>query len=163
MTKEISNVLKNGKIGEFYSNKSKVDIKNDKYQITLIREVTYDEEDNFKDKIWILTSFDYTKSIEDKIRKATSSEVALKDLDSVIPQNQPKNGQEHGEVINRYSLGKDLCSFSEYKDMLKKSFEQQFGPEYFEKAKKGASIGTIKEFGGKKYINDSLIFCCPYQ
>ncbi len=27
--------------------------------------------------------------------------------------------------------------------------EQQFGPEYFEKAKKGAPIGTIKEFGKK--------------
>lgn len=54
-------------------------------------------------------------------------------------------------------------SFSEHKDILKKSMEQQFGPEYFEKAKKGAEIGTIKEFGGKKYINDSLIFCCPYQ
>ena len=34
------------------------------------------------------------------------------------------------------------------KDEITKSF----GPEYFEKAKKGAPLGTIKEFGGKKYI-----------
>lgn len=38
-------------------------------------------------------------------------------------------------------------------DLFKKDeITKSFGPEYFEKAKKGAPIGTIKEFGGKKYI-----------
>lgn len=162
MTKRISDILKNGKIGNFYENGTKIDIKYKKYRITLIKNPVYDEEDNFRDKIWILTSFDYTKSIEDKIRKATSEEIASKkSFDHINPGDSVfQHGLDSVETYshvssinssNQKEAGRGL-SFSEYKDMLKKSFEQQFGPEYFEKAKKGASIGTIKEFGGKKYI-----------
>lgn len=59
--------------------------------------------------------------------------------------NSRKNHLEKGQT----DIVISQCSFAESKDTLKKSMEQRFDPEYFEKAKKGAPIGTIKEFGKK--------------
>ncbi|WP_455667160.1 hypothetical protein [Phocaeicola sp.] len=100
-------------------------------------EAFYDDEDSFKDKVWVLTSFDYSRSMENKIRKAVSEETALKDLDSIIPQNQPKNGQEHGEVIDRYSLGKDLSMPKDTRNINKRQQDMEEIKDFFEKAKGG--------------------------
>ncbi len=164
MSEKIIDVLKNGKIGKSYDYDNKINLYKGDFKVTLVKEIVYDDEDNFRDKIWILTSYDQNRTIEDKIRKATSDEIALEKNQVVLcPNNSSVSSRKNHLEKGQTNIVISQCSFSEYKDMLKKSFEQQFGPEYFEKAKKGAEIGTIKEFGGKKYINDSLIFCCPYQ
>ena len=153
ISKKISEILKNGKIGKPYQKGNKVDFYKGDFKVTLVKEVTYDEEDNFRDKIWILTSYDNSRSIEDKIRKATSDEIALEKNQVVLcPNNSSVSSRKNHLEKGQTNIVISQCSFSENKDMLKKSFEQQFSPEYFEKAKKGAPLGTIKEFGGKKYI-----------
>lgn len=81
-------------------------------RLIISQTVIYDEEDNFRDKRWILTSYDQSKPKEDKIRKSRtypSSSSIIQDY-------------EHGEVINRYSL--EGLFFSERKDTLKKSLKQ---------------------------------------
>ena len=62
------------------------------------------------------------------------------------------NGTKDYQIAFDTNMGLYNFYIGKREDVLKKSMEQQFDPEYFEKAKKGASLGTIKEFGGKKYI-----------
>lgn len=159
--KKLTDILENGKLGRFYEGGTKVNIydKENKYQVTLKTTIVFDEEDNFKEKHWILTSYDNSRTEKEKRRATPLSEDALRKNSIVL------NGPDDSNIMDSAKHNPLISSnvLSENKDMLKKSFEQQFSPEYFEKAKQGAPIGTIKEFGGKKYINDSLIFCCPYQ
>lgn len=197
ITETLSSAIKNGKIGRFYEGGSKVDLYKGRFKIVLTKEVIYDEEDNFRDKIWILTSYDNSRKKEDKIIK--------KGFDCTYPGNsvfqlvldlgESENNSSHFGSINPFlksegwtstthtpsdSLEKssDLhaclvdstiiasdtdkaqtdiefgseSSVSGHKDTMSVSLVQQLDPNIFEKARQGASIGTIKEFGGKKYI-----------
>ena len=38
----------------------------------------YDENDNFRNKLWVLTSYDASRKEEDKLRKVVSEETAFK-------------------------------------------------------------------------------------
>lgn len=110
MSDIISDVLKHGRIGNFYENNSKVNIHKDKYRVVLMRTVVYDEKDNFRDKIWVLTSFDYSRPKEDKIRKSS------------IVLNGPDDSNDMDSA--RHNPFISSIAFSERKDTLKKSLEQ---------------------------------------
>jgi len=110
MSDIISDVLKHGRIGNFYENNSKVNIHKDKYRVVLMRTVVYDEKDNFRDKIWVLTSFDYSRPKEDKIRKSS------------IVLNGPDDSNDMDSA--RHNPFISSIAFSERKDILKKSLEQ---------------------------------------
>lgn len=130
MTNQIVDVLENGKVGKFYDHKRKVDIKTEKFKVVLVRSMIYDEEDNFRDKIWVLTSFDYSRPKEDKIKK---------NLDCTYPGNSVfqrvldlgETNSLFGSIDSSYKKGSrtstiipHTLSFSEHKDTLKKSLEQ---------------------------------------
>ena len=86
----------------------------------------YDEKDNFRDKIWVLTSFDYSRPKEDKIRKATSNEIAFgrKDQTTFLPCSSSVNPRKGHLEKAQPPIAYSQCSFSERKDTLKKSLEQ---------------------------------------
>ena len=86
----------------------------------------YDEKDNFRDKIWVLTSFDYSRPKEDKIRKATSNEIAFEEKDQTVlcPNSSSVNPRKSHLEQGRSNACISQCSFSERKDTLKKSLEQ---------------------------------------
>lgn len=153
MAKKITDVLENGKISKLSGKENKVGLYKDDYVVFLVRDVVYNEEDDFRDKIWILTSYDKNRSKEEKIRKAISNETALeKDPITLCPCNSSVNSRKNHLEQGRTNIVIAQCSFSDCKDTLRKSLEQHLDNISFEKAKKGYDVGTIKEFGGKKYI-----------
>ena len=129
----------------------------------------YDENDNFNDKRFILTSYNKAVKIEDK--KSSSSKLQSnsvevrettlkKSLDHTTPDDSVL---QHGLDLFRYKTSPvSIDSFykeesgrscsSQPKDTLYSLNEQQFMDEIIEKAKKGSPIGTEKTWGGKVYI-----------
>ena len=58
----------------------------------------YDENDNFRNKLWVLTSYDASRKEEDKLRKVVSEETAFKkEVNSSSPLQY---SLEKGDVIN---------------------------------------------------------------
>lgn len=125
----------------------------------------YDENDNFNDKRFILTSYNHVVSKEDK--KSSSSklqsnsvEVRETTLKKSLGCNTPNNSVfQHGlssvENKSHFSLidsfykeesGRN-CS-SQPKDTSYSLNEQQFMDEIIEKAKKGSPIGIEKILEG---------------
>ena len=129
----------------------------------------YDENDNFNDKRFILTSYNHVVSKEDK--KSSSSKLQSnsvevrettlkKSLDHTTPDDSVL---QHGLDLFRYKTSPvSIDSFykeesgrscsSQPKDTSYSLNEQQFMDEIIEKAKKGSPIGTEKTWGGKVYI-----------
>lgn len=161
MIETISNLLKEGERGSYYEDGSKVDIKDEKYKVTLTRSTVYDKEDNPKEKIWILTSFDYSRPMKEKQRKQplTDEEIAFKkSLDHIDPRDSVfQHGLDsvgtnsHVSTIDSSKQEKVGRILSDCKSTLKKSLEQQFDEFLIQKARISYPIGTIKQFkvGGK--------------
>ena len=125
----------------------------------------YDENDNFNDKRFILTSYNHVVSKEDK--KSSSSklqsnsvEVRETTLKKSLGCNTPNNSVfQHGlssvENKSHFSLIDSFykeesgrsCS-SQPKDTSYSLNEQQFMDEIIEKAKKGSPIGIEKILEG---------------
>lgn len=146
--------LKLGKVGQLYEKGNKVNIKRNEVKLVLVKEVVFDKEDNFKDKHWILTSYDQSKSQKDKIRKATSEDIAFENAEEEIDNTYPgysaqvKNSAGVGSGKDRYSSFQ-LHLSSETKDTSLILMDQQLD---IEKAKKALEIGTEKVWGGKTYV-----------
>jgi hypothetical protein len=130
---ELEKILKEGKILRSYIDKkgySKKDISLDKHKIVVVESFVYDEEDNFRDKRWIITSYDPTRTTKEKgIEKAISEENCLTKESNCINSQQflchsRKNdlGEEQPSSVAYHPTA---LSFSECKDTLKKSLEQQ--------------------------------------
>lgn len=136
---KISDILKNGKLGKFYENGTKVNLYKGDWQVTLVKSVVYDQDDNFRDKFWILTSYNKAVKIEDKIRKSSTI------FDGPNSSNNMDSAR-HNPLISSSAL-------SLPKDTTNTNDMQQFVDEIIEKSKKGAPIGTERTYSnGKTYI-----------
>lgn len=136
---KISDILKNGKLGKFYENGTKVNLYKGDWQVTLVKSVVYDQDDNFRDKFWILTSYNKAVKIEDKIRKSSTI------FDGPNSSNNMDSAR-HNPLISSSAL-------SLPKDTTNTNDMQQFMDEIIEKSKKGAPIGTERTYSnGKTYI-----------
>ena len=93
--------------------------------------VFYDEDDNFRDKDWILTSYDNSRK-EDKIRKSST---ILNRPDSPILDNKFRQHLFNVSVMSPLSLPKDISYLLN---------EQQLMDEIIEKAKQGSPVGREK-------------------
>lgn len=136
---KISDILKNGKLGKFYENGTKVNLYKGDWQVTLVKSVVYDQDDNFRDKFWILTSYNKAVKIEDKIRKSSTI------FDGPNSSNNMDSAR-HNPLISSSAL-------SLPKDTTNTNDMQQFMDEIIEKSKKGAPIGTERTYSnGKTYV-----------
>lgn len=141
---KISDILKNGKLGKFYENGTKVNLYKGDWQVTLVKSVVYDQDDNFRDKFWILTSYNKAVKIEDKIRKSSTI------FDGPNSSNNMDSAR-HNPLISSSAL-------SLPKDTINTNDMQQFMDEIIEKSKKGAPIGTERTYSnGKTYIRANLL------
>lgn len=153
----IIDILKSGKIGEPYRDKRDNNLKRNitkgYHKVVVKHTLVYDDEDNFKEKVWVLTSYDVSRKQEDKIRKAVSEETAL-ERDQVIfnPNNSSVSSRKNHLERDQPSVDYSQCSLSQPKDTSYSLNEQQFMDEMIKKAKKGSPIGTEKTWGGKVYI-----------
>lgn len=134
----ISDILKNGQIGKFYENGMKVNIYKGEWKVTLTKSVVYDEDDNFREKLWVLTSYNKDIKIEDKIKKSST----------ILDGPDSSNDMDSARLNPLISSNALLVP----KDTTNLSIEQQFMDEIIEKAKKSSPIGTEKTWGGKVYI-----------
>lgn len=131
--------------------------------------VFYDEDDNFKDKRYILISYDYTKPMSEKIKrdfsksrdfanieKASLNEKVGTTTPEYFAQATPEGclSQSTAAGVNEVeSLTRNtIHPFSECKDTSNLSDGQRFSEEIIEKAKKSSPIGTEKTWGGKIYV-----------
>ena len=131
--------MKNGKLGKFYENGTKVNLYKGDWQVTLVKSVVYDQDDNFRDKFWILTSYNKAVKIEDKIRKSSTI------FDGPNSSNNMDSAR-HNPLISSSAL-------SLPKDTTNTNDMQQFMDEIIEKSKKGAPIGTERTYSnGKTYV-----------
>lgn len=136
---KISDILKNGKLGKFYENGTKVNLYKGDWQVTLVKSVVYDQDDNFRDKFWILTSYNKAVKIEDKIRKSSTI------FDGPNSSNNMDSAR-HNPLISSSAL-------SLPKGTTNTNDMQQFMDEIIEKSKKGAPIGTERTYSnGKTYV-----------
>lgn len=136
---KISDILKNGKLGKFYENGTKVNLYKGDWQVTLVKSVVYDQDDNFRDKFWISTSYNKAVKIEDKIRKSSTI------FDGPNSSNNMDSAR-HNPLISSSAL-------SLPKDTTNTNDMQQFMDEIIEKSKKGAPIGTERTYSnGKTYV-----------
>lgn len=110
--------------------------------------IVVDDEDNLKEKRWIVTSYDPTRTMREKgIRKAVSEETALEK--EVIDSHSLSIQRKKDAPLVAYSSP----SFSLPKDTTNTNNMQQFMDEIIEKSKKGAPIGTERTYSnGKTYV-----------
>lgn len=154
----IIDILKTGRIGEPYQDKRDGNLKRNiikgYHKIVVKRTLVYDEEDNFKEKLWVLTSYDTSRKEEGKIRKAVSEETALeRDQVIFIPNNSSVNSRKNHLERDQSSIDYSQCSLSLPKGTTNMNDMQQFVDEIIEKSKKGAPIGTERTYSnGKTYI-----------
>lgn len=118
-----------------------------KHVLVITQTIVVDDEDNLKEKRWIVTSYDPTRTMREKgIRKAISSETAFeKEVNGSSPL---QHSLEKGVTLSTFSPD----SLSAPKDTTNINIEQQFMDEIIEKAKKSSPIGTEKTWGSKVYV-----------
>ena len=118
-----------------------------KHVLVITQTIVVDDEDNLKEKRWIVTSYDPTRTMREKgIRKAISSETAFeKEVNGSSPL---QHSLEKGVTLSTFSPD----SLSVPKDTTILNIEQQFMDEIIEKAKKSSPIGTEKTWGSKVYV-----------
>lgn len=147
MAQKIADALKYGKVEK---DKKDVLIIYNEIRLIISQTVVYDDEDNFRNKHWILTSYNQNIPIKDKLRKAVSEETALEKSRFYPSSETPtfnRNGTERSLTV---ISSKDL---SLPKDTTNMNDMQQFVDEIIEKSKKGAPIGTERTYSnGKTYI-----------
>nr|DAG00454.1 MAG TPA: Mono-ADP-ribosyltransferase C3 [Siphoviridae sp. ct3r22] len=119
-----------------------------KHTLVITQTIVVDNEDNFKEKRWIVTSYDPTRTMKEKgIKKAISEEIALEK--EVIDSHSLSIQRKKDAPLVAYSSP----SFSLPKDTTNTNDMQQFMDEIIEKSKKGAPIGTEKTYSnGKTYV-----------
>lgn len=119
-----------------------------KHTLVITQTIVVDNEDNFKEKRWIVTSYDPTRTMKEKgIKKAISEEIALEK--EVIDSHSLSIQRKKDAPLVAYSSP----SFSLPKDTTNTNDMQQFMDEIIEKSKKGAPIGTERTYSnGKTYI-----------
>lgn len=135
MAEKISDILKNGVLSK--TKKGRLLLEKDGYIAILNKEIVYDENDDIKNKYWILTSYDNSKAIKDKLKKS---------FDYTLPGNSET---DKGQSLTVFSSESSLLV---PKDTTNLNIEQQFMDEIIEKAKKSSPIGTEKTWGGKVYV-----------
>lgn len=135
MAEKISDILKNGVLSK--TKKGRLLLEKDGYIAILNKEIIYDENDDIKNKYWILTSYDNSKAIKDKLKKS---------FDYTLPGNSET---DKGQSLTVFSSESSLLV---PKDTTNLNIEQQFMDEIIEKAKKSSPIGTEKTWGSKVYI-----------
>ena len=135
MAEKISDILKNGVLSK--TKKGRLLLEKDGYIATLNKEIVYDENDDIKNKYWILTSYDNSKAIKDKLKKS---------FDYTLPGNSET---DKGQSLTVFSSESSLLV---PKDTTNLNIEQQFMDEIIEKAKKSSPIGTEKTWGSKVYV-----------
>lgn len=147
MAQKIADALKYGKVEK---DKKDVFIIYNEIRLIISQTVVYDDEDNFRNKHWILTSYNQNIPIKDKLRKAVSEETALEKSRFYPSSETPtfnRNGTERSLTV---ISSKDL---SLPKGTTNMNDMQQFVDEIIEKSKKGAPIGTERTYSnGKTYI-----------
>jgi hypothetical protein len=147
MAQKIADALKYGKVEK---DKKDVLIIYNEIRLIISQTVVYDDEDNFRNKHWILTSYNQNIPIKDKLRKAVSEETALEKSRFYPSSETPtfnRNGTERSLTV---ISSKDL---SLPKGTTNMNDMQQFVDEIIEKSKKGAPIGTERTYSnGKTYI-----------
>ena len=147
MAQKIADALKYGKVEK---DKKDVLIIYNEIRLIISQTVVYDDEDNFRNKHWILTSYNQNIPIKDKLRKAVSEETALEKSRFYPSSETPtfnRNGTERSLTV---ISSKDL---SLPKGTTNMNDMQQFVDEIIEKSKKGAPIGTERTYNnGKTYI-----------
>lgn len=118
-----------------------------KHVLVITQTIVVDDEDNLKEKRWIVTSYDPTRTMREKgIRKAISSETAFeKEVNGSSPL---QHSLEKGVTLSTFSPD----SLSVPKDTTILNIKQQFMDEIIEKAKKSSPIGTEKTWGSKVYV-----------
>lgn len=135
MAEKISDILKNGVLSK--TKKGRLLLEKDGYIAILNKEIIYDENDDIKNKYWILTSYDNSKAIKDKLKKS---------FDYTLPGNSET---DKGQSLTVFSSESSLLV---PKDTTNINIEQQFMGEIIEKAKKSSPIGTEKTWGSKVYV-----------
>lgn len=135
MAEKISDILKNGVLSK--TKKGRLLLEKDGYIAILNKEIIYDENDDIKNKCWILTSYDNSKAIKDKLKKS---------FDYTLPGNSET---DKGQSLTVFSSESSLLV---PKDTTNLNIEQQFMGEIIEKAKKSSPIGTEKTWGSKVYV-----------
>lgn len=135
MAEKISDILKNGVLSK--TKKGRLLLEKDGYIAILNKEIVYDENDDIKNKYWILTSYDNSKAIKDKLKKS---------FDYTLPGNSET---DKGQSLTVFSSESSLLV---PKDTTNLNIEQQFMGEIIEKAKKSSPIGTEKTWGSKVYV-----------
>ena len=135
MAEKISDILKNGVLSK--TKKGRLLLEKDGYIAILNKEIIYDENDDIKNKYWILTSYDNSKAIKDKLKKS---------FDYTLPGNSET---DKGQSLTVFSSESSLLV---PKDTTNLNIEQQFMDEIIEKAKKSSPIGTEKTWGSKVYV-----------
>ena len=147
MAQKIADALKYGKVEK---DKKDVLIIYNEIRLIISQTVVYDDEDNFRNKHWILTSYNQNIPIKDKLRKAVSEETALEKSRFYPSSETPtfnRNGTERSLTV---ISSKDL---SLPKGTTNMNDMQQFVDEIIEKSKKGAPISTERTYSnGKTYI-----------
>ena len=91
--------------------------------------VFYDEDDNFRDKDWILTSYDNSRK-EDKIRKSSTI------------LNRPDSSNDTDSARRNSLISSGALSLP--KDISYLLNEQQLMDEIIEKAQQGSPVGREK-------------------
>lgn len=135
MAEKISDILKNGVLSK--TKKGRLLLEKDGYIAILNKEIVYDENDDIKNKYWILISYDNSKAIKDKLKKS---------FDYTLPGNSET---DKGQSLTVFSSESSLLV---PKDTTNLNIEQQFMDEIIEKAKKSSPIGTEKTWGSKVYV-----------
>ena len=89
----------------------------------------YDENDNFRNKLWVLTSYDASRKEEDKLRKVVSEETAFKkEVNSSSPLQY---SLEKGVTLSTFSPD-SLSQPNRFLDLI---YEVFYYCEIIEKAK----------------------------
>lgn len=151
LTSTVDKLLREGKLIKDYVDENgfrKRILSLGKHALVITQTIVVDDEDNLKEKRWIVTSYDPTRTMREKgIRKAVSEETALEK--EVIDSHSLSIQRKKDAPLVAYSSP----SFSLPKDTTNTNDMQQFMDEIIEKSKKGAPIGTERTYSnGKTYI-----------
>lgn len=151
LTSTVDKLLREGKLIKDYVDENgfrKRILSLGKHALVITQTIVVDDEDNLKEKRWIVTSYDPTRTMREKgIRKAVSEETALEK--EVIDSHSLSIQRKKDAPLVAYSSP----SFSLPKGTTNTNDMQQFMDEIIEKSKKGAPIGTERTYSnGKTYV-----------
>lgn len=151
LSSTVDKLLKEGKLVKDYIDENgfrKRILSLEKHTLVITQTIVVDNEDNFKEKRWIVTSYDPTRTMREKgIKKAIPEEIAFKK--EVNSSNPLQNSLEKGVTLSTFSPN----ALSLPKGTTNMNDMQQFVDEIIEKSKKGAPIGTERTYSnGKTYV-----------